>query len=690
MATFTDAQFSVAAEPGVTADVAVVDLLELPDGGGREIQHVEAEIDDGTGPRTVPLPMWAYTGHPRRLRVTPGVESTLRLRPVWRDGDARTPGPWSPPKRVTPATGPARLALAVNRDRGLAPAGMIFTAEGLGFGALRPFHDLRYAWRFGDPGLHDRLDPSLPWGRDRDVGYGPVVAHAFERPGTYTVTCEATDGVTVATASLTVEVVDPAAWFRGPLTICVSNTGNFTGAPEGARLATSIRQAKQMGVGRDLRFLLRRGEVFAEGEAFGGLDTLQIGAFGDGPPPVWAMDARQGGRLLVRKVAREVAIWGLDFVGPYEAGRPHNTIRPIDAISLESAAHKTVHNCLITGWATGVRQLGTPDDLVLSNSRITNWFNYGVQMRDGGWIGFAGMSIRQTPLAFNDARKFEKEPPFVSDHGPFRLARPTGPVCFTLADLATFNSWHGTQSHQPALRWNSGSRPGPWDLVIDRLRGEGHVLQLTSKESHPHRVMVDKVHYIYTISPALGSIFTIGGTTIRNVVFLLDDVPPEGKSGLRTMVGFDAVRGFSRHEPTALYSCTIVDLRSAGNARSREGRPRTFVPVSLRKGARHWPTVANLVTLAPNGIPDGTVADMPLDLTPRWAPLYLGRRVTDENGGRTQTEYANTEAVGILPAPLPGSPAIGDATEGPVALDDFFGTPRPDRPSRGAFEPRGG
>ncbi|MFT7311805.1 MAG: hypothetical protein ACI853_002306, partial [Paracoccaceae bacterium] len=87
---------------------------------------------------------------------------------------------------VTASSGKTATIVA-NRITGTAPAGMFFEAGTAGFAEARPDHDLRYRWRFGDAGEYSALRADHPQGTDRNIAYGPMAAHTFETPGTYTV-----------------------------------------------------------------------------------------------------------------------------------------------------------------------------------------------------------------------------------------------------------------------------------------------------------------------------------------------------------------------------------------------------------------------------------------------------------------------------------------------------------------------
>jgi len=177
-----------------------------------------------------------------------------------------------------------------SRISGVAPLAVFFDATATTSTATeKPFHELRYTWEFGDQdaGLWQYGNPD---NNNKNQAIGPVAAHVFETPGTYSVklTTQGLNGDT-GNGSLTITVQDPNSVFPGKKTICFSTMGNFTGCPDGAREVTTDKFQKAMGhVKAGKRLLFRRGESW---DARGG-STINndgpglIGAFGNGTRPV--------------------------------------------------------------------------------------------------------------------------------------------------------------------------------------------------------------------------------------------------------------------------------------------------------------------------------------------------------------------------------------------------------------------
>ena len=245
-----------------------------------------------------------------------------------------------------------KVRIETNRPTGtsmtpeaVAPGGFLFSAVAEGFASddphFAPWKDLHYTWSFSDPGWYTRHDTEdLPWGRyyevagekvlvedgtvpeggrflgnDRNVAYGPWVAHVWapaaaefdrQRAKTYTVRCEVRDrpDADPVVAEREVTLLNPDAIFARGQTFLISTAGDTTdpadpvwdsAALPGATLCTSFAEAwqaaKAQSAGADYpaRFLFRRGETHnhaaGKSRGRGSIGRLQIGAYGEGPPP---------------------------------------------------------------------------------------------------------------------------------------------------------------------------------------------------------------------------------------------------------------------------------------------------------------------------------------------------------------------------------------------------------------------
>lgn len=154
----------------------------------------------------------------------------------------------SSPSNVTIADGQANgtitstynavitASMSPSRTTGVAPLYVNFDMTGTtSTDSTNPTHECFFATDFGDSGAGTWANGVQSAGlTSKNAGYGPVTGHVYETPGTYTVTMSVTDGVNTATKTGTIVVQDPDVVYAGALTICISNSNNFTGAPSGA------------------------------------------------------------------------------------------------------------------------------------------------------------------------------------------------------------------------------------------------------------------------------------------------------------------------------------------------------------------------------------------------------------------------------------------------------------------------
>jgi PKD repeat protein len=198
------------------------------------------------------------------------------------------------------AAAPSTTArLEATRTSGPAPLAVQFDASATtGAAGSLPFHQFIYEFDFGD----ERGQTWGPTGAPKNVQRGgPLSAHVFDRPGTYTVKVRVQDGDgATSEVTTTVTVQDPATVYARSRTVCVSDMKNFDGCPAGASRKSEIPDS--LG---GKRVLLRRGESFPAVKLRNDDSNFQIGAFGEGDKP------RIGG--LASGMDRSMATWANDF-----------------------------------------------------------------------------------------------------------------------------------------------------------------------------------------------------------------------------------------------------------------------------------------------------------------------------------------------------------------------------------------
>ncbi len=198
---------------------------------------------------------------------------------------------------ISVVAGPISVSLIASRASGVAPLSVFFDATGTTDTAVtsQPFHDLEYRWNFDDPAGGATWAYGAQAGvSSKNLATGPVAAHVFETPGTYTVALSVFDGTNTATSETTVTVADPDAFFSGSNTICISSNTDPTpgagGCPteaahyQQADFATAINSY----IGTGKRLLFKRGDTFTEATAafITAPGPGTIGAYGTGAKPI--------------------------------------------------------------------------------------------------------------------------------------------------------------------------------------------------------------------------------------------------------------------------------------------------------------------------------------------------------------------------------------------------------------------
>ncbi|MEM7630395.1 MAG: PKD domain-containing protein [Pseudomonadota bacterium] len=641
------------------------------------------------------------TGSAVAFSVASGTASASADVAEWAGSAAPPPPPPPPPGDDSDIT----MTLSATRLTGTAPAGILFEASATSpvSSVVIPYHDIHYTWDFGDAGEFQRMATDMPWGRDRNLAYGPVVSHTFGA-GSYTVTCTARDGVSAPrVVTLQVVVADADAVFAGADTGVISHSGNFTGKPAGASEYTSFAAAKAAMSGRaQQRYLFRRGETFSNPDIrlTDSCDKVSFGAFGSGADPVIQItNLNDSGIIVNNSVAPdEVCVEGLDFRLPYDATNP-GTVKPngegimFGGAALTLSGVKTVHNCRIEGGAKAI-WIGGKDTspqyhVYVSDTWFSSWHDYGIFCGTGGYIGLAGITGAQPTGTINGAG--QNSSPYYADQGPFRVGNQDGPVALNLIDMASFNSWaadSNNRSFQQCLRINSGQVNEK--INIDRIRTEGGMIATSTNTSNddemaPIWCLADKWHHIHSDQQSTVVVVDRGGQTFRNIVAVVPNNIPGSSTGTRRFVADDTSESilWNADRRVEVYSYTFVDLRSDANARNRPGTTtnRNYDPGVLDAYSSRY--MGNGIDHAPNMTSGGVTADAPLNSTGTWSPRYDGERW--ENQPLDTSRAYGVEVTADF-APLPGSDAIGDAS-GKVAIDDFYGVLRGGNPSRGAIEP---
>lgn len=172
---------------------------------------------------------------------------------------------------------------------------------------MRPFHDIRYTWNFGDvvSGPASPCGSSINAGegfwacgssfgqRSKNIAEGPEAAHVYETAGIFQACLTGQDAAGTASPlcqTITVADATGSAW-AGSNTVCFSGVGNFVGCPSGSLqitvggdFCTAFNANKAAG----RRYLLDRGEVYSATSScnINVNGPSLIGAYGTGAKPI--------------------------------------------------------------------------------------------------------------------------------------------------------------------------------------------------------------------------------------------------------------------------------------------------------------------------------------------------------------------------------------------------------------------
>ena len=182
---------------------------------------------------------------------------------------------------------------SASRLTGVAPLYVNFDAtETTSTLSSNPSHELFYSWTFGDAGAGNWANGVQSSGlTSKNSAFGPVTGHVFETPGTYVVNLIVMDGVNTETVPTTITVQDPNTVYAGTATICISHSGNFTGAPSGATQAntagnTDMSAAFNTYKGSNKRILFCKADAWTCSAPISMTDMagLYLGGYGTGVP----------------------------------------------------------------------------------------------------------------------------------------------------------------------------------------------------------------------------------------------------------------------------------------------------------------------------------------------------------------------------------------------------------------------
>lgn len=475
-------------------------------------------------------------------------------------------------------------------------------AGGPGGGVRDPqFHDLLYLWDFGDPGNALPTTPlNMPdaW-KDLNTGYGRQACHVYNDGGTHPVTVYAYEPATRRFGSLTFDVTigDATMVFGADKTI-IYNPGGLAdvSAYASATVITTdwaaVKAARNAKGLTDCRILIAPGVTLTDTQLASPStwSNIRIGGLDPANKPVVEATTAQGAgtNSLIRDWDfdnRELVLHDLDFRGPWnsttETGR---RLRPIDTRKGPSYVGNFLtlyHRCKFDGFevVTACYQTGADQNTynVYNDTEITNWQNYAIfGGSDEPKTAVIGCSLHQHEDALSGGPKNG----MYNNHGPLRDTRSEY-LYVSVCDLFSRNGWsaggtdgagYSVTADQPAIRINTNGEPNRFSYV-DRVAAEGDISleeQNNSNVDVPGNHVFDKVLQVLG-SRGRASTIRFGGTTIRNLLTVIPDLPTASGGALKHLfLASNSDGSADNDQGIAFYHSTLLDLRNDVNAQSED------------------------------------------------------------------------------------------------------------------------
>ncbi|MEM8580634.1 MAG: PKD domain-containing protein [Pseudomonadota bacterium] len=540
------------------------------------------------------------------------------------------------------------------------------------------YHLLYYVWDFGDgANATPTTTLNLParW-KDVNEGRGRMVAHAFNDPGTYTVTCEVFEPVTRRFGRITQQVTvgDPDTVFPTTQTLVLDPAGAHAAHyPSGARAFTSwgaLSSAWASGSSQQHRILLAPGVD----ETFDGTGRISAGALSAQNVRIGALRSGVAPRPILRKTGAqgdtfndaliddrssnsiEVALYGIGLIGEWDSTTENGRwVRCINGSKTGafSGNHLTMtHRCAVSGFeSAGKMATVNPGSFcynMFSDTEITNWQNYGIVAGPSGspsdaasdygfYTAVVGSSIPQDINALSGGQKTG----LWNTHGSLRDLGSVH-LYVSASDLFARNGWStgsgsgknglAITSDNPALRINTTTGQNK-AAYIDRVGCEGAFVlnNATGDATEPGNYVIDGlIQFLSSMNYATqANVTQMGGTTLRNTLMIKLNVPEySNTTDFREFFAHGNDLGDANNGAAGVYchNVTGLDLRSTANF---DG---SSLPTLIAGSSNPFPVIfdENNLLHVPNVDGASPISGETLDLTDLldgYAPRHKGPRI---------------------------------------------------------------
>lgn len=447
----------------------------------------------------------------------------------------------------------------------------------------RSFNHITYIWTVDETpsGTVRYAAPNIPdkWNTPQRA-YGKNVAFVFtEENTTYRIRLWAIDDSGhIGEAETFVETASTSSSYA--TTVCLDPSGVFAMKPQGAVETTEVdaMQAAITGAPGPCRVLIARGQTVDSFQLNGRRTAVShVGNFGDATAPRPILKAPNYAANMFdfeRAAPIQLSLEGLDCRGDWDAstetGRQSNN--PLD-FSTATLEHFTIWKCRFSGFGTVEVSAGSETAWTggFGDTEFTNWSGYGTfaQRAPQARLAFVGCDIAQHPEALNSYKGNRNG--LMNTQGPVRIPECSS-VYFGASSFLSRGGWSG-QSDQECLRLNSRCLEGS-SYIVERCTLEGGIgmFKMSGSNSRvpekPGNFLLDKV--LLLAGGGKTHQFGLphfGGTTIRNTMMVQLDVPSADNFAYRHCLPLEPDQDDADNlsEPVAIYSCSVMNLRTPRN-----------------------------------------------------------------------------------------------------------------------------
>lgn len=410
-------------------------------------------------------------------------------------------------------------AIVASQTSGVAPLGVVFDSTIASFpGVARPFHELAYNWDFSDPQS------------DHPTTSGAVAAHVFTQPGVYQVRLSVTGPLGFVNSSIMqITVTAPNQAFAGTNTICVSASGNFSGAPAGALHITTNNFDQALNhCGPGKRLLFRRGEDFysTSSDVVTTSGQSQIGAFGAGVSPdslgIYANNPTihvSNGKTAIRVEGEGLRVTDLHFTGANSIVLD-TTRRVVDLLCFRLSSDGVKLPLLVNHFIPEYWQTDPHTGVVVANNHHTNFSNTGAFV-GGEQIGFVRNKFERSTgthvLRFSFARRMVLDGNVAADPVQTRHA-------LKLHAQQDVNQY-GRYTERVVIRGNKFTGDANWLVTVGP--------QNAVSDEAIRDVVIDRNHFHGGDGTMIMALINAADTTIRNNIFTAEGNTTWGVAGIQ-------------------------------------------------------------------------------------------------------------------------------------------------------------